>query len=252
LYFYLAPPEISAFFSDVEAYIKARPMPSTAVWKAVVAAGDFRRVRVAVGESMFYLKEIQKAELSRWASAEGNYDKCWLLVRFGVPVCFFSERGVHHKLHLIEEAEVAKEEAEVAKAAEAKRVKEEADAAAVAAAKAQVAEVLALKNVTVPDKANASKYELQAQMMYCGMDLMTAGPGASKFYEAELAHLREEHPELFQWEELRRLEKELTLEAGHMSNPSKELVAVRERIKEIDAEIRAGQWKPPLGHPLFQ
>jgi len=126
------------------------------------------------------------------------------------------------------------------------------DAAAVAAAKAQVAEVLALKNVTVPDKANASKYELQAQMMYCGMDLMTAGPGASKFYEAELAHLREEHPELFQWEELRRLEKELTLEAGHMSNPSKELVAVRERIKEIDAEIRAGQWKPPLGHPLFQ
>jgi len=125
------------------------------------------------------------------------------------------------------------------------------DAAAVAAAKAQVAEVLALKNVTVPDKANASKYELQAQMMYCGMDLMTAGPGASKFYEAELAHLREEHPELFQWEELRRLENDLTLEAGHMSNPSKELVAVRERIKEIDAEIRAGQWKPPLGRPLF-
>jgi len=211
----------------------------------LVAAGDFERVRVAVGESMFPLKEIQKAELSRWASAEGNYDKRWLLVRFGVPVCFLSQSGVHDKLSLIEEAEVAK-------AAEAKRVKEEADAAAVAAAKAQVAEVLALKNVTVPDKANASKYELQAQMMYCGMDLMTAGPGASKFYEAELAHLREEHPELFQWEELRRLEKELTLEAGHMSNPSKELVAVRERIKEIDAEIRAGQWKPPLGHPLFQ
>jgi len=116
------------------------------------------------------------------------------------------------------------------------RIFSSASSRAVAAAKAQVAEVLALKNVEVPDAAKTAKAKLQDQKWSLAIHATSIPHGslgiAEAQIEAQLANLQEEHPALWEWEELQRLEKDLALETGHNGYLSKELVAVRERIEE--------------------
>jgi colicin import membrane protein len=116
------------------------------------------------------------------------------------------------------------------------RIFSSASSRAVAAAKAQVAEVLALKNVEVP--AAKAKAKAKLQDMKWSLAIHETGIPHGSFgiaeaqIEAQLANLQEEYPALWEWEELQRLEKDLALETGLNGYLSKELVAVRERIGE--------------------
>ena len=93
-----------------------RAKPSAATWKALIADGEFGRLRVQVGETTYALKPIQEAELQKWASGDGGWDTDWLLVRAGMPFCFVANSGEKNRL-LLDESDEPIADADAAEAA---------------------------------------------------------------------------------------------------------------------------------------
>ena len=78
----------------------AAPPPSEAErWRAAVVAEEFSRFSVMVRRKKLPLRAGQEAELGQWASGK-SYDKEWLMVEAGVPVCFVAQDGARNGLVL--------------------------------------------------------------------------------------------------------------------------------------------------------